>query len=142
MPVSCFAVGGEVSGYLILSSNLHLFLAFRFLPCLFSKGLKVKDTDCKWKINEAFVLHSIYLTEMLLVLTWLDRGEKKSFSLVIPTHSTLPAGASSGRNRTGERRMEGRKLRHNWVSSNAFSPPMSSFQPTLEGRCVRSSQKR
>lgn len=96
MPVSCFAIGGEVSGYLILSSNLHLFLAFRLLPCLFSKGLKVKDTDCKWKINEAFVLHSIYLTDMLLVLTWLDRGEETGFSLVIPTHSSMPAGASSG----------------------------------------------
>lgn len=96
MPVSCFAIGGEVSRYLILSSNLHLFLAFRLLPCLFSKGLKVKDTDCKWKINEDFVLHSIYLTDMLLVLTWLDRGEETGFSLVIPTHSSMPAGASSG----------------------------------------------
>ena len=89
---------------------------------------------------------------MLLVLTWLDWGEKKGFSLGRPhsLHSAswsifrtdLPCPVRTGRNRAGERRMEGRKLRHNWVSSNAFSPPISSSQPTLEGRCVPSSQKR
>ena len=95
---------------------------------------------------------SIYLTEMLLVLTWLDQGEEKCFSLGRPysLHSAiwsifrtdLPSPVRTGRNRAGERRMEGRKLRHSWVSSNAFSPPMNSFQPTLEGRCVPNSQKR
>lgn len=82
---------------------------------------------------------SIYLTEMLLVLTWLDQGEENCFSLGRPysLHSAiwsifrtdLPSPVRTGRNRAGERRMEGRKLRHSWVSSNAFSPPMNSFQP-------------
>lgn len=69
-----------VSRYLTLSSHLHPLLAFRLFPCLFSKGLEVKDVFCQQKINAAFVLHkSIYVTEMLPVLTWLAQGEEMGF---------------------------------------------------------------